>query len=68
MNCRPGSFLEGILAGAFCFLFPACEPKGMPPGCTAADFDTLARDCPTDQCDRLIGEREARCRDAVELE
>ena len=49
-------------------LLVSCVSEAPPHGCTAADFDTLARDCPTDQCDRLIGDREARCRDAVELE
>jgi hypothetical protein len=53
---------------AVALLLVSCVSEAPPPGCTAADFDTLARDCPTDQCDRLIGDREARCRDAVELE
>ena len=49
-------------------LLVSCVSEAPPPGCTAADFDTLARDCPTDDCDRLIGERERRCHEAVDLE
>jgi len=56
------------MKAAVALLLVSCVSEAPPPGCTAADFDALARDCPTDQCDRLIGEREARCRDAVEAE